>query len=245
MKITELFWLILAAILLALGATPASAVGADTAAVLKTQTQDLMNAVTDGKADVWQRYLAEDALYAAEDGSVKTKAELVKEITPLPKEIWGKLEVADFKAIVRDHVAVTNWVAKEDEGYFGQVIHARYRTTDTWVSTPQGWQLLASQVIALRDDPPSITLRAAKLDEYVGTYQLTPSVSYVIRREGDGLVGQRTGRERQVLKAELPDLFFVPGAPRLRKVFQRDGDGQITGFVERRESWDIAWRKSS
>src|SRR5882672_388154 len=74
MKITELFWLILAAILLALGATPASAAGSETTAVLKSQTQELMDAVTDGKADIWQRYLADDALYAAEDGSVKTKA---------------------------------------------------------------------------------------------------------------------------------------------------------------------------
>ena len=100
MKITDLFWLMLAAILMALGASPASAAGTRTAAVLKAQ--------------------------------------LVKEITPLPKEIWGKLEVTDFKAIVRDKVAVTNWVAKEDEGYFGQVIHAHYRTTDTSGSTPQG-----------------------------------------------------------------------------------------------------------
>jgi hypothetical protein len=45
------------------------------------------------------------------------------------------------------------------------------------------------------------------------------------------------------LKAELPDLFFVPGQPRLRKVFQRGPDGRITGFVERRETWDVAWKR--
>ena len=41
--------------------------------------------------------------------------------------------------------------------------------------------------------------------------------------------------------AEAPDVFFVKGDPRIRKIFQRDASGKITGFVERRESWDIAW----
>ena len=66
MKIIDLFWLIVAAILMALRAVPASATGTETVAMLKSQTQELMDAVTDGKADVWQRYLADDSLYAAE-----------------------------------------------------------------------------------------------------------------------------------------------------------------------------------
>ena len=30
---------------------------------------------------------------------------------------------------------------------------------------------------------------------------------------------------------------------RLRKVFERAVDGRITGFVERREIWDIRWQR--
>lgn len=30
---------------------------------------------------------------------------------------------------------------------------------------------------------------------------------------------------------------------KLRKIFQRDAKGAVTGFVERRESWDIAWQR--
>jgi hypothetical protein len=39
-------------------------------------------------------------------------------------------------------------------------------------------------------------------------------------------------------------MFFVPGRPRLRTVFQRGPDGRITGFVERRESWDVVWKRA-
>ena len=97
-------------------------------------------------------------------------------------------------------------------------------------------------MLALRDDPPHVALPAAALDQYVGSYSLTPEVTYTIRRDGDGLVGQRTGRKPETLRPEVADYFFVPGQPRLRKVFQRDATGRIAGFVERRETWDIAWQ---
>ncbi len=215
----------------------------DLSSQLERQTQELLDAVAAGNRDPWRRYLHQDLIYSAEDGSIKTKAQLLEELQPLPKQIWGKLRVTRFRAVRHGSTAVCSYVAEEDEGYYGQKIHARYQTTDTWVETPNGWRLLATQVLALRDDPPPITLPAATLDQYVGSYSLTPEVTYTIRREGDGLVGQRTGRKPESLRAEVADYFFVPGQPRLRKVFQRDAQGRITGFVERRETWDIAWRR--
>jgi hypothetical protein len=44
---------------------------------------------------------------------------------------------------------------------------------------------------------------------------------------------------------EAPDVLFVPGQPRERRIFQRDGVGQITGFIERREGEDIPWKRVS
>jgi Domain of unknown function (DUF4440) len=215
----------------------------DLSVQLERQTQELLDAVATGNRDPWSRYLHEDLVYTAEDGSIKSKAQLVEEVQPLPKQIWGKLRVTRFRTVRHGATAVCSYVAEEDEGYFGQTIHARYLSTDTWIETPEGWRLLSSQVLALRDDPPHITLAEAVLDQYVGSYALTPEVTYTIRREGDGLVGQRTGRKPEALRAEVADYFFVPGQPRLRKVFQRDASGRITGFVERRETWDIAWRR--
>jgi hypothetical protein len=74
-------------------------------------------------------------------------------------------------------------------------------------------------------------------------YALTPDVTYTIVRTNDGLTGERTGRKPEKLLVEVADSLFVPGRPRLRKIFQRNAEGRITGFVERRESWDIAWRR--
>jgi hypothetical protein len=215
----------------------------DLAAQLERRTQELLDAVAAGNRDPWERYLDPDLIYTAEDGSIKTKAQLLEELQPLPKQIWGKLRVTRFRTVRNGTTVVCSYVADEDEGYYGQTIHARYQTTDTWVETPDGWRLLATQVLALWDDPPHITLATSALDQYVGSYALTPDVSYTIRREGDGLVGQRTGRKTETLRAEVTDYFFVPGQPRLRKLFQSDAEGRITGFVERRETWDIVWRR--
>jgi len=214
-----------------------------TAELLQRQTQEMMDAVASGNRAVWDRYLLPDMVYTAEDGSKKTKEQLLDELQPLPREIWGQLKVTDFRVVVRGTTVVATYLSEEAEGYFGQAIHARYRSTDTWLQTKDGFRLLASQVLALRDDPKPIAQPAAKLDEYVGVYELTPDVKYIITRDGGGLVGQRTGRKLDTLKAETPDSFFVPGQPRLRKIFQRDEKGRITGFVERRETWDIAWKR--
>jgi hypothetical protein len=38
-------------------------------------------------------------------------------------------------------------------------------------------------------------------------------------------------------------VFFEPGAPRTRRIFQYDDRGHITAFVDRREARDITWKR--
>lgn len=215
----------------------------DVPAILRRQTEELLAAVDHGDKGPWTRYLDDAVIYSAEDGSTKSKADLIAELRPFPEGIWGKLRLTSFRSAVHGPTAIANYVIEEEEGYFGQIIHARYRVTDTWIETGEGWRLAASQSLALKDDPPAVDLPAARLDEYVGVYALTPEITYTIRRRRGGLEGERTGRKPEPLKAELADCLFVPGQPRLRKIFHRDASGRISGFVERRESWDIAWRR--
>lgn len=131
----------------------------------------------------------------------------------------------------------------EDEVYHGYKLHCQYRATDTWLKTPAGWRLIAAQVLALRKDPPAFPFTARQLEEYVGSYALTPIITYEIRLKDGALEGQQTGRKAEPLKAEVADVLFVPGKPRYRKILQRGSDGRITGFVERREAWDLEWAR--
>lgn len=214
---------------------------ASTEAVLRAQTQELLDAITAGNPAVWDRYVDPRILYVSEAGEVESKAQLLDELKPLPPGISGKIAVGRFEVHQHGDTAVVLHVDEEDEDYFGHPIHAQYMTLATWRLGPDGWKLIATQVLATLLDPPAVALSAAQLDEYAGTYQLTEAIRYTIRRDGDRLIGERTGRPAQELRVEARDVLFVPGQPRSRKVFQRDAGGRITGFADRREARDVVW----
>ncbi|HET7452164.1 MAG TPA: DUF4440 domain-containing protein [Thermoanaerobaculia bacterium] len=211
--------------------------------VLERQTQELFDAISAGDAKVWDRYLDAEVRYTDENGTVSRKKEMVDATRPLPPGVSGTIRVTDFHAVVFGDVAVATHVEDEHEDYHGHPLHCRYRTTDTWKRTPEGWRLIAAQVIALREDPPAVPLASAARAEYCGTYALAPGVDYEIRAKEDGLEGRQTGRPWEDVRAEAPDVLFVPGKPRYRKIFRRDGSGKITGFADRREAWDLVWTK--
>jgi Domain of unknown function (DUF4440) len=238
----------LAALTALLWTTPLFAQSSDgtreeTSAVLLGYTQELLDAITNGTPSVWEKYLDSAMSYTAEDGSVSGKSAMVAQIKPLPKGVTGSLKAIDFKATRHGAVTITTYLNDEYENYHGQQLHCQYRTTDTWVETPAGWRLIATQVLALRTDPPAVHLPRKQLAEYVGRYRLSPEINYEIRQEGDSLVGEETGRKPVTLRAEARDVLFVPDRPRYRMVFRRTNDGRIKDFAERREAWDLVWTR--
>ena len=236
-------WLTAALVLAAQHAAPGSARDEDVPAILQRQTQELLDAITSGSASVWERLLDPRVSFTNEDGELRSKRAMVADIRPLPKTITGTITLTDFKATVHGDVAVTTHVDDEHETFHGHALHCQCWTTDTWIRTAQGWRLIGSQVLALRSDPPEVELTPAQLDEFVGTYGLAPDLHYEIRRSGAVLIGQETGRTPDTLRAETRDVLFVPGRPRYRKVFSRDGEGRAVGFAERREAWDLVWTR--
>lgn len=223
-----------------------AAVAAETVPdTLRRQTQELVDAIGSGSAAVWERYLDERVRYVDESGTVMTKKQMVDGTKPLPEGVSGSIRVTGFDAVVHGDVAVATYVDDENEDFHGHKLHCQYRTTDTWLKTVKGWRLIASQVLALRTDPPAVALAASLRGEYCGRYALTPAIAYEIRCNGDTLEGQQTGRKSDSLHAEAPDVLFVPGKPRYRYVFLRDAGGKITGFAQRREAWDLVWKRAS
>jgi hypothetical protein len=121
------------------------------------------------------------------------------------------------------------------------MLRSRFRMTDTWHKTPGGWLLLGSQVLAVLQDPPAVSLDHATLCSYAGRYALTSAIVATIRCSGDQLLVERSGKPERTFLAELKDIFFEPGQPRTRRIFLRDAQGRITGFVDRREARDVRW----
>jgi hypothetical protein len=105
--------------------------------------------------------------------------------------------------------------------------------------------LIGQHVAAVLKDPPAIRLSREELCRCAGVHQLTPEITTTIRCTDEGLPSERTGQPAAAYVAEVRDLFFVAGQPRSRRLFQRDGSGNVIAFVDRREGEDIRWRRTS
>ncbi|HTQ14525.1 MAG TPA: DUF4440 domain-containing protein [Rhizomicrobium sp.] len=231
----------LTGIVFAILATPAFA---DDRAVITRQEQQMADAIAAGDVAVWDRYLDADAIYAEEDDSYKGKAAMLKEIRPLPKGLSGEIGIVLLAYHQDGDTAVALFRQVETEHYYGQTIHASYLTNTVWKKRADGWKQIEGQVLAERTDPPSVALPAAALAKFAGTYKLKDSDPvYTLTVQDGKLMGSRNGRPAAEWKAETRDVFFIPGDNRIRKIFQYDAQGRVTGFVERRESWDIVWVK--
>ena len=212
-------------------------------AELRRICQELIDAVAPGHADVWRKYLHERLIHVDENGVIRTKEELLKELTPLPPGLVGSSAIDRFKAEIHGSVAVAAYEMQEHLDYHGQVLHSRFRASDTWLRTKEGWRLINQQVAAVLKDPPSQKLTQQQLCAYNGTYSLTDSIAMTVRCSLDALVMERTGRPPVNYLPEALDVFFAAGQPRTRRIFERDAQGEVTAFVDRREGEDVRWTK--
>jgi hypothetical protein len=206
--------------------------------------QRLSDAITSGTPAVWDKYLDPDVIYAEEDDSYKSKSGMIKEVRPLPQGLGGDIKVELLSYHEDGDTAVALFRQREIEHYYGQTIHASYLLSTVWKKRGEGWRQIEGQVMAEKTDPPSIMLPAGDLQKFTGTYKLKDSEpTYTITLTDGKLMGGRMGKAPSVWDAETRDVFFIKGDPRIRKIFQYDATGRVTGFIERRESWDIVWNK--
>jgi hypothetical protein len=237
-----MFTLIVYAIMLtAIGG--ASAAPTDLVQEFRQRDQALLDAFAPGDVKVWEAALAADAVYVDENGEVMSRADFLKQLKPLPPGSSGTIAISSYSARQTGDVVTVVHTDDEHELYHGQHLTAQYLMTEAWQRQDGNWKLLSVHVYSVLREPKAVILPAAELDAYVGRYSAAPDLIYTIRREGDHLTGEREGRPAATLKAEVRDVFFVAGQLRTRKIFERDHSGGVTGFVDRREGSDLAWKR--
>ncbi len=214
----------------------------DVERLLRGKDQALLDAIAPGETKAWDAALAPGAIYVDENGEIMERDQFLKQLAPLPAGTSGSIRIISYRLELHGNVAIVIHTDDEEENYHGQLLNARYLTTETWQKSEADWKLLCVHAYAVLRDPPAIALSAAELDGYTGRYAAGDLI-YVIRREGNHLVGVREGRPAAQLNVEVRDVFFVKGQLRSRKVFQRDQNGQVSGFSDRREGVDVVWKR--
>ena len=208
---------------------------------LRADDQALLDAIAPGDKAVWERLLAQDAIYVDENGAVMNRAQFLAALKPLPAGSSGHISIVDYDARIHGQVALVVHKDDERENYHGIPLRADYLMTETWIKEGGDWRLALVHVYVVAKDPPAIKTPPKLLAEYEGRYRAAPDLSYLIRREGDHLVGERQGLPSVTLAQESADVFFVPGHPRDRKIFRRDASNKIVDFVDRREGEDLVF----
>jgi hypothetical protein len=205
--------------------------------------QELYDAVPSGDKAVWEKYVADDVIYTDENWRILTKKQLLDSLTPLPKGYSGSIRVANVQSRINGDSAVLSYRALEEEYIFGQKLSPIYLVTDTYFKRNGRWQMIASHVIVLPGERKPIPVNPKIYRSIVGQYELTPGVTYTVTREGNKLMGQRTGRAKEELLPADENTFFPKGTIRGEKVFARDASGRVTQMLDRRENNDLVWKK--
>jgi CubicO group peptidase (beta-lactamase class C family) len=69
--------------------------------------------------------------------------------------------------------------------------------------------LMHGETVTLMSERKEITLPAAAFSKYVGTYELTPTVTMTITLDGDHLMGQLTGQPKYQIFPQSETMFFL------------------------------------
>jgi hypothetical protein len=208
---------------------------------LLRHTQELLDAVVPGNQEPWKKYFADDCIFADEKGRSLTKAQLVADITPLPNGYSGQIKIGKHKSVINGDTAILSYDTDESETIFGQELHARYHVTDTWLRRNNVWQIAASQTMRYYEDPAVGKIDIAKIDNFVGTYELAPGQARTVSREGDKLFVERNGKRDELLP-ESCDIFFRKGVEG-RILFRYNNDDKVDALIDRRNNEDVIWRK--
>ncbi len=116
------------------------------------------------------------------------KQALVADVTPLPKGYSGTIKVVKPQSRIIGTTAILAYDLDETEVVYGTNLKARYHETDTWMFRNGQWQIVAGQVLRYYQDPAPGKVEAARLGEYLGTYELAPGITRSVAREGRTVV---------------------------------------------------------
>ncbi|HEV7490391.1 MAG TPA: nuclear transport factor 2 family protein [Rhodanobacteraceae bacterium] len=212
----------------------------DVQAQLVKLTQELMDALILGKADVWQRILADDAVIIDEFGRIQDKADAVKSIHPFPQGLSGSIEIRDSKVRVHGDTAVLQGELYERETVFGQNLLVRYIFCNTFVRRSGAWQLIAATDVTLPTEPPALKVSDLVVGDYPGMYSYGPKRAFTVAAENATLFyTTKAGGPHTALDPIAKDVFMSSGDERNLVIFRRDPSGRVVELIERRKFNDL------
>ena len=235
-------------ILVALASIPAR--GAEAPPPVRDQiiaaTQGLFDALTEGKVDVWQRTLADDAVIVDEFGRKQDKAAVLKDIRPLPAGFSGSIQIRSPLVRLYGDTAVIDFESFEQETVFDQKLVVRYIFSATYVRQEGSWKMVMLSGATLPTPPPALTVKDLRLEDYPGTYRYGPERAWIVG-VSDGKLSFRTRADRPATTLEpiAKDVFMDAGDEKNLIIFRRGAGGRVDELIERRKFNDLRMKREN
>lgn len=86
----------------------------------------------------------EHCVFTTEEDQVMSKAQFLKELSPLPPGLAGDSAVGDLQVPQYPTFAIVRFLADEWETVFGRRVTTQYRVTDTFVRAGNSWKMVGS-----------------------------------------------------------------------------------------------------
>jgi len=193
----------------------------------------LLSAVHTADKTVYETLATTDFHYIDEEGTVFTKAVFTAQLEPMSTP---PLKIQQYSGIRVGDTMLILHLDTDEEG-------DEYQFSETWQRVAGAWRVRSIQLWNVLVDPVPAHLTRAQLDQLTGTYSNGNS-TVLLSRNGDTLTSSHNGAAPTEQRAETPDVLFVPGMPRVRKLFVRDPAGRVTGFLTSYSGHDTLWTRT-
>ena len=209
---------------------------------LREMDRRLLEAVIKGDRSFFESLLTDDAIITDRNGRVTTKAEALKTFQPLP-DLKFALTREDVRVHIHGDAAVLSARSVGTVQAGSQTIKVDERTTDMYARLGGRWRLVAGHTSDIPAERTEAKIDPKIYDQYVGEYQLTPSVILLITNEGGRLMtqamsqGKPSGSKSELLPSSETTFFTQGQAGEM--VFVRDGGGRVTHLVIRGSGQEI------
>lgn len=182
----------------------------------------------------WSRYVADDCIFSADDGTLQTKAQFIEHVGKMPAAYDRSENPREYLIHVYGDTAVVNFRLTGHEQFTDADIVSEERQTETYIKRNGGWQLVARQwgLLPVNFRKPA-AVDTSGFKDYVGQYEWRPGDPLDVISVKGGRVWSNMGGEQEEALPLGSETFFVRDDLGTM-TFVREGTGRVTGYIYHR-----------
>jgi len=186
----------------------------------------------------WARYVDEQCICGGE-----SRADVQKAISGRPSDVknWYG-DIGSFTVRMHGETAIARYRITEFTEVGSRRIEIDEWRTETFIRRAGTWVLIGGADVVVPPDPAVAKVDPRLYAEYVGQYEYSPGLRDTVTREGDRLLIQASGQEKEELLPENETTYFGKGQD-WRVLFVKDGQGKVVSLIFRQNGQDLVAKR--